>query len=183
MNRIERVQKQRFYIAVLTSESDHLPIFLNGHRLKAAQSTELRSDDTISVCDNATRIFSFFDIHHSNQRRYPDFLTDKYIVTRAIDRGDFSGVKLAFTDWDCKPRALKMRVKGKDSSIEKYIRSELEVLQDVRHKGVIQLFDVMEDDDHVYMVMEYASGGPVPSGRLPEQVGLGPCMFPLSLFN
>ena len=36
---------------------------------------------------------------------------------------------------------------------------EIKILKEVKHRNIIQLFDIIEDEAAIYMIMEYAEGG------------------------
>ena len=51
---------------------------------------------------------------------------------------------------------------------------EIKILKEVKHRNIIQLYDIIEDDTAIYMIMEYAEGGElfdyiVSKGRLKEK--------------
>lgn len=83
-------------------------------------------------------------------------VTAKYDIKALIGRGSFSRVVRVENRTSRYPYAIKMidRVQGKD-----VFEAELSVLRRVKHKYVIQLVEVFESRDKVYMVMELATGG------------------------
>ena len=83
-------------------------------------------------------------------------VTAKYDIKALIGRGSFSRVVRVEHRLTKQPYAIKMidRQQGKD-----LFEAELTVLRRVRHKYVIQLIEVFESKDKVYMVMELATGG------------------------
>ncbi|WAR12878.1 KPSH1-like protein, partial [Mya arenaria] len=83
-------------------------------------------------------------------------VTAKYDIKALIGRGSFSRVVRVENRLTRQPYAIKMidRVQGKD-----VFESELKVLRRVKHQYIIQLVEVFETKDKVYMVMELATGG------------------------
>lgn len=83
-------------------------------------------------------------------------VTAKYDIKALIGRGSFSRVVRVENRLTRQPYAIKMidRVQGKE-----VFESELKVLRRVNHKFIIQLVEVFETKDKVYMVMELATGG------------------------
>ncbi|KAF7468417.1 Hypothetical predicted protein [Marmota monax] len=79
-----------------------------------------------------------------------DALTGQYRVLRSIGQGNFSTLRLA-----------RHILTG----------TEVDIMKAVEHTNVVQLFQVMETADRVYLVMEYASGGQLLQ-HIPERVGL-----------
>jgi protein serine kinase H len=80
----------------------------------------------------------------------------KYDIKALIGRGSFSRVVRVEHKITRQPYAIKMidRVQGKE-----VVESELSVLRRVRHAYIIQLIEIFESRDKVYMVMELATGG------------------------
>ena len=83
-------------------------------------------------------------------------VTAKYDIKALIGRGSFSRVVRVEHRVTKNPYAIKMidRIKGKE-----VFEAELNVLRRVRHQYIIQLVEVFETTDKVYMVMELATGG------------------------
>ncbi|KAK3086349.1 hypothetical protein FSP39_017249 [Pinctada imbricata] len=83
-------------------------------------------------------------------------VTAKYDIKALIGRGNFSKVVRVEHRVTKQPYAIKMidRVQGKE-----VFESEVAVLRRVKHSYIIQLIEVFETKDKVYMVMELATGG------------------------
>ena len=83
-------------------------------------------------------------------------VTAKYDIKALIGRGSFSRVVRVEHRITKQPYAIKMvdRVQGKE-----VCESELNVLRRVRHMYIIQLIEVFESREKMYMVMELATGG------------------------
>ena len=83
-------------------------------------------------------------------------VTAKYDIKALIGRGSFSRVVRVEHKLTKQPYAIKMvdKIQGKE-----VCESELNVLRRVRHVYVIQLIEVFESKDKIYMVMELATGG------------------------
>lgn len=83
-------------------------------------------------------------------------VTARYDIKALIGRGSFSRVVRVEHRVTKQPYAIKMinRQQGKE-----VFEAELSVLRRVRHRYIIQLVEVFETKDKVYMVMELATGG------------------------
>ncbi|XP_060074238.1 serine/threonine-protein kinase H1 homolog [Ylistrum balloti] len=83
-------------------------------------------------------------------------VTAKYDIKALIGRGNFSKVVRVEHRVTRQPYAIKMidRVQGKE-----VFEAEVAVLRRVKHSHIIQLIEVFETKDKVYMVMELATGG------------------------
>ncbi|GFO25451.1 serine/threonine-protein kinase h1 homolog [Plakobranchus ocellatus] len=83
-------------------------------------------------------------------------VTAKYDIKALIGRGSFSRVVRVEHRASRQPYAIKMidRIQGKE-----VFEAELNVLRRVKHMYIIQLVEVFEAPEKVYMVMELATGG------------------------
>lgn len=83
-------------------------------------------------------------------------VTAKYDIKALIGRGTFSRVVRVEHRITRQPYAIKMveRLRGKD-----LFESELNVLRRVQHPNIIQLVEVFESKDKLYMVVDLATGG------------------------
>ena len=83
-------------------------------------------------------------------------VTAKYDIKALIGRGSFSRVVRVEHRITKQPYAIKMvdRVQGKE-----VCEAELNVLRRVRHICIIQLIEVFDSKEKLYMVMELATGG------------------------
>ncbi|KFW92832.1 Serine/threonine-protein kinase H1 [Phalacrocorax carbo] len=85
-------------------------------------------------------------------------VTAKYDIKALIGRGSFSRVVRVEHKATKQPYAIKM-IETKYREGREVCESELSVLRRVRHTNIIQLIEVFETQDRVYMVMELATGG------------------------
>ncbi|KAG2470209.1 serine/threonine-protein kinase H1 homolog [Polypterus senegalus] len=85
-------------------------------------------------------------------------VTAKYDIKALIGRGSFSRVVRVEHKSTKQPYAIKM-IETKYREGREVCESELNVLRRVRHTNIIQLIEVFETQERVYMVMELATGG------------------------
>lgn len=90
-----------------------------------------------------------------------DVLMDKYKILKTLSTGGFAEVKLALRRLTEVPVALKKL--GKDKTNSDNIGVEVEIMKFLDHPNIIKLFHVMETTEHIYLVLEYASGGDLAS--------------------
>ncbi|PIK63054.1 putative serine/threonine-protein kinase H1 [Apostichopus japonicus] len=87
-------------------------------------------------------------------------VTAKYDIKALIGKGSYSRVVRVEHISTKQPYAIKMvekkQVEGKPKQSWEI---ELNILKRVRHTNIIQLIEVFHGKDHVYMVMELATGG------------------------
>ncbi|XP_047375937.1 putative sperm motility kinase W [Sciurus carolinensis] len=100
-----------------------------------------------------------------------DALAGQYRVLGDIGQGSFGTVRLARHILTETEVAVKVLGKGKGEPGPASIGSEVEIMKAVEHPNVVQLFQVLETTDHIYVVMEYAGGGQLQQ-HVPEGVGL-----------
>ncbi|XP_030221491.1 serine/threonine-protein kinase H1 homolog isoform X2 [Gadus morhua] len=85
-------------------------------------------------------------------------VTAKYDIKALIGRGSFSRVVRVEHKSTRQPYAIKM-IETRFREGREVCESELCVLRRVRHTNIIQLMEVFETAERVYMVMELATGG------------------------
>ncbi|XP_078541726.1 serine/threonine-protein kinase H2 [Lissotriton helveticus] len=82
----------------------------------------------------------------------------RYDIKALIGRGSFSRVVRAEHRTTRQPFAIKM-IETRAKEGKEVCESELNILRRVSHHNIIQLIEVFEAQDRVYMVMELATGG------------------------
>eukprot|EP00127_Corallochytrium_limacisporum_P004698 Clim_evm52s172 gene=Clim_evmTU52s172 len=92
----------------------------------------------------------------------PEELGSQYIIEKTLGKGNFAVVKLATHRATGMKVALKFIQKSKldKNSLAKIYR-EVDVMRKIVHPNVIRLYQVMESDDELALVCEYASGGEI----------------------
>lgn len=91
--------------------------------------------------------------------------TDHYMILNTLGIGSFAEVKLA-----CHLRTevqVALKIIEKDKKKAALITNEVDIMKLLNHPNIIKLFHVMETTQHIYMVMELASGGDL-AGRIVE---------------
>ena len=81
-----------------------------------------------------------------------------YIIGETIGEGAFAKVKLAKHIYTGEKVAIKILNKEKIYSNIKKIKKEITILQRLKHKNIIQLYEIMETNKNLYIVMEYCEG-------------------------
>ncbi|KAM3929159.1 serine/threonine-protein kinase H2 [Leptodactylus fuscus] len=85
-------------------------------------------------------------------------VTARYDIKALIGRGSFSRVVRVEHRATRQPFAIKM-IETRAKEGKEVCESELNILRRVSHHNIIQLIEVFEAHDRVYMVMELATGG------------------------
>ena len=83
-----------------------------------------------------------------------------YVLGKTLGTGTYGKVKYAHSLRLKCPVAVKIvsRKVAKDVHL-KFLPRELDALRCLRHRNIIQLVDVLETQEHMYIVMELAEGG------------------------
>ncbi|MCJ8740686.1 hypothetical protein PDJAM_G00061760 [Pangasius djambal] len=86
----------------------------------------------------------------------------KYRLLKTIGKGNFAKVKLARHVLTGKEVAVKIidKTQLNSSSLQKLFR-EVRIMKLLNHPNIVKLFEVIETEKTLYLVMEYASGGEV----------------------
>lgn len=84
-----------------------------------------------------------------------------YILGRAIGQGTFGKVRSGSHIITGERVAVKILEKEKikdNNDVQRIIR-EIKILKAVRHPSVIQLYEIIETQNQLYLIMEHAEGG------------------------
>ncbi|XP_051990796.1 serine/threonine-protein kinase MARK2 isoform X2 [Xyrauchen texanus] len=85
-----------------------------------------------------------------------------YRLLKTIGKGNFAKVKLARHVLTGKEVAVKIidKTQLNSSSLQKLLR-EVRIMKLLNHPNIVKLFEVIETEKTLYLIMEYASGGEV----------------------
>ena len=87
-------------------------------------------------------------------------LLDIYEVKNKLGSGKFGLVKLGIDKKTGQNVAIKIMKKSTmDSSDLELVRTEIEILKICQHPNIIRLYNVFENVEYMYIIMEYCSGG------------------------
>ena len=88
-------------------------------------------------------------------------LESRFEIQDVIGRGSFGSIYKALDKTTNEIVAIKALTKPPLSDFTKWqvMRRELTLTQRLRHKNIARFYDVIEDGQDVYIVMEYLSGG------------------------
>ena len=83
-----------------------------------------------------------------------------YEVKQKLGNGKFGLVKLGINKQTKEKVAIKiMNKKNMDTSDIELVRTEIEILKICQHPNIIRLYDIFENVDYIYIIMEYCEGG------------------------
>ena len=84
-----------------------------------------------------------------------------YLLGEALGEGAFAKVRLAtqiHIKEKCAIKIVDKRLIEGTKDIQR-LKKEIKILKSIRHKNIIQLFDIMESKANLYFVLEYCKGG------------------------
>jgi len=85
----------------------------------------------------------------------------RYIILHTIGKGEFGKVKLAYDPQKEIEVAIKFIKRSNITSAQKQakLEREINILQNLDHPNIVRLFDVIETEKYIGIVMAYANGG------------------------
>ena len=87
-----------------------------------------------------------------------DKLYDRFQILHLVGEGGMSRVYLAYDMRMGKTFAVKEYVKGKSNVAAEAMRLEIELLKTLNHPAIPKIYDIVENDDSLIIVMEYVEG-------------------------
>ncbi|CAK80597.1 unnamed protein product (macronuclear) [Paramecium tetraurelia] len=110
-----------------------------------------------------------------------------YAIGNTLGEGTFGKVKMGTHLQTGEKVAIKILEKAKfeDESDVYRIAKEIEILKKLRHPHIIQIYEIIDTDKEIYLIMEYASGGElfeyiVKNHKVSEKVA---CRFLLQILS
>jgi len=86
-------------------------------------------------------------------------VTDKYLFKHVLGKGSFSTVRQGTHKAAGEEVAIKIIDKNSIDIKVESLKTEVRILMNVKHPNIVNLLDVYEDDDKVYLIMELMTGG------------------------
>ena len=121
-------------------------------------SISFPSKNRVYYCDNETEYKNWIDAL-KKATGYTNLL-DLYNIKQKIGKGKFGLVKLGINKETNDKVAVKVMNKNNmDSSDLELVRTEIEILKICQHPYIIKLYDIFENIDYIYIIMEYCPGG------------------------
>lgn len=128
----------------------------------------LSKDEFMVLADLVTREYEFWENRHLER-------IGDYELGRTIGRGSSGIVRLAFHVENRQKYAIKIIKKGKCSDLSRLDR-EIASLMAAKHQNIVELEEVLDSHDNIFIVMELCGGGSMvdivrlyPKERMPEE--------------
>ncbi|XP_073252861.1 maternal embryonic leucine zipper kinase-like [Porites lutea] len=90
---------------------------------------------------------------------FPPQITKCYELRETIGSGGFAKVKLAVHSLTGEKVAIKIMNKKELGSDLPRVQREIDAMKNLTHQHVCQLYHVIQTEEYIFMVMEYAPGG------------------------
>jgi hypothetical protein len=153
---------------------------LNGYYFTACEDIEINNKTFFTIgCMNkfSSRIINSSNlfIFTSNEERElflikikeksgVEEFSEKYELICNLSHGHFGKVKLGKNRKTQSEVAVKIinKSKLKDDKFQQMVNSEIEILNFIKnnpHPNLVEIYDIMEDKNYIYFVMEYLKGG------------------------
>ena len=157
MSRVHfEVNRQHGRMALLDKSSNGT--YINKVRVGKEKSSRLAHLDEIGVLECDFALYYFLDKGLLKLQLAED-LWSKYIVGRLLGQGASASVKEGFTRVGHKRRAIKII----DKEGEQYndtedldLMREVDILRGIKHPCIAELFEAVETEENVSIIMEYA---------------------------
>ena len=87
-------------------------------------------------------------------------LNEIYEIRQVLGKGKFGLVKLGIHRGNGRKVAIKIINKKLVTAIDvQQVKTEIDILKIAKHPNIIQLYDVFENENYIYIIMEYCAGG------------------------
>ena len=155
-NKTEKVHRGRHNLSGLFLQAQGLKE-IKGRKMFCF-SISFPSKNRVYYCDNEQEYKNWIDVL-KKATGYTNLL-DLYNIKQKIGKGKFGLVKLGINKETNDKVAVKVMNKNNmDSSDLELVRTEIEILKICQHPYIIKLYDIFENIDYIYIIMEYCPGG------------------------
>ncbi|XP_055693860.1 ovarian-specific serine/threonine-protein kinase Lok [Lutzomyia longipalpis] len=143
--------------------------FVGLSRVGKGRCRVLRNKDSISILMPKFTLFTFIDLHVNCTLELPPEIAQQYYVGPKLGAGGCGEVTKVFRVRCCTPFAMKIVKKcrftenfgqsGATANTATRILNEIEILKKLQHPCVIEMHDIVDRPDAVYIFLELMNGG------------------------
>ncbi|XP_013101371.1 ovarian-specific serine/threonine-protein kinase Lok isoform X2 [Stomoxys calcitrans] len=157
--------------------------FVNSERVGTNSRRILQNDDIISLSHPTYKAFVFKDLSPNEAMGLPKEITSNYYVSRKLGSGACGLVRLVYDRRSCQEYAMKIVKKNmlatstnpNNLTDPNRVMNEAKIMKNLDHPCVINMHDIVDKPDSVYMVLEFMKGGDllnriVDNKRLSEKI-------------
>jgi len=155
----KKINDDNSWNVMLTNHSE-TSIMVDRESIGAKTQVELVSFQRISVRNEDNLLGLFVDSRPCTGSENPTFINESYRLKECIGYGYTGNVFYSFSMNRMKPCALKRVNKEKFSQYEGLdCLDELQMLKELNHPNIIELYGYHDTDNYLYLELEYAAGG------------------------
>lgn len=132
----------------------------NGDDYVPPIGTSITTKQVESSTDDSSKPAMTFENYKSF--KFVKNIKEHYTIGKELGSGSFGSVYMTEHNQTKVPAAIKVIKKAKLKENEVYMdlmRNELTVLEKTDHPHIVRVFEILEDKNHFYVVMEFMSGG------------------------
>lgn len=86
-------------------------------------------------------------------------IEDFYRLGKELGSGSFGSVLLGFDLSSGEKRAVKIINRTSNAKELEFVQREINVLLSISHKNIVRTYDIFDERDKIFLVLEYVSGG------------------------
>ncbi|KAL9897653.1 ovarian-specific serine/threonine-protein kinase Lok-like [Glossina fuscipes fuscipes] len=174
---LNRISKEHFVIKRMGCNLSH-PVyikdlsrngtFVNGEKIGINKQRILQNNDIISLSHPTYKAFVFADLGPKDHLNFPKEVTSNYYIDCKLGSGSFGFIHLVYNRRTCEMFAMKIVKKNPLTTINneftnlndpKRVLNEAKIMKKLRHPCVVNLYDIYDKPDSMYMILEYMKGG------------------------
>ncbi|KAJ4439911.1 hypothetical protein ANN_08041 [Periplaneta americana] len=139
--------------------------FVNNEKIGKGDKRILKNYDLISLASVHFKVYVYVDASDDNGG-FPEQINSKYIVTRVLGAGACGKVYLVFEKGTCHKYAMKVIQKKhfgataeRNRNDPNKIMNEVHILKALNHPCIINVEDIVDTPDALYIILELMEGG------------------------
>ena len=161
---VDVISKSQFILevqqcgSVLLTDKSSNGTKINNKKVGKNKQRALVHNDEIKMADQPCYLFMTSDRSKGND--IPDALASKYVISKELGRGACGVVNLAFKN------GTRCAVKSIDKNKIRNIGSTASIMNEAKlqekiddHPCIIKLYEIIETENFLYLVLEFAEGG------------------------
>ena len=161
------LSNKSFSNSIIVKEESYNECFqINKEMIKSKSTSNYESNtNNFDICyiNNINKNKSFANLNYNTFERLQESIETKgnYIVGKTLGEGAFGHVKLGLHTLTNEKVAIKIldktRMKEEEDDYHR-VKKEIDILKKMKHRHIIQLYEIIESKDKIYLVLEYCEG-------------------------
>jgi tRNA A-37 threonylcarbamoyl transferase component Bud32 len=163
LNNKRKIIKQKDIISKdIVKERNNLSCTNNHRKVKRSKLKVLKDNMKIEKCYNNTLTLykSLIKNQNSNSNIFSGKI-ENYHITKELGKGSYATVKLATHLITQKKYAIKIYTKKSLLNKQKKntVKNEIDILKQLDHIHIMKLYEIIDTEEFLYLVLEYINGG------------------------